>query len=198
MKKSTVYLIIGIVLGTLLVTGGTYAYFSAVANSRNNRVTATSYKYDVIYSGGQISQRDLELAVDRNGGYDITVDIKMGPGSALPKSSLYLDIYEISNNLLLNGDPWQKALKWEVEGFMNNEMIYSKSGDFTECSTSFNKVCAAGDKLYFVTDYQLSYTNTKFKIYVWLDAEIADNGVIGANIMGYVAATTEEFSGDLS
>lgn len=198
MKKNTIYLIIGIVFGTLLITGGTFAYFSAVANSKRNSVTAKSYKYDVIYSGGQIMQGNLDLALDRSGGYDTTVNIRMGEGSALPKASLYLDVYEISDNLLLDNSPWQKALKWEIEGFKDGEMIYSKSGDFRECSTSFNKVCANGDKLYFITDYQLSYTDTIFHIYVWLDANIADNGVIGTHVRGYVAATTEEFSADLS
>ncbi len=196
MKKSALYLVMVLVLVFVITVGGTYAYFTAVTNSSANAANTASYDYEVIYSGGEIIQGELGMTLSRTGGASSTVTIRMGDTSPLPEASLYLDITDIPNNrLVTDNSPWQKALKWEVEGYKNNTLVYSDSGDFLECSLAENATCVTGQKLYIVKNYQLAHTDTVFYIYLWLDAEIADNGVIGTYLKGNVAATTEHFTG---
>ena len=198
MKKELLYSILGVVLGTIIIAGATYAYFSSATSSSSNAVSEQSYKFDVEYSGGQIIQGNLTPSVNKTGGYMTTVTIRMGAGSVLPTASLYVDILDISNNLLEDDSPWQKALKWEVEGTVNNEQVYTASGDFQKCGASRNSTCATNDKLYIVTDYQLSNTDTVFNVYIWLDAALVDSGVNGTHISGQISATTEQFTGEIN
>ena len=190
MKKELLYSILGVVLGTILIASVTYAYFSAATSSNSNAVSEQAYKFDVIYSGGQTIQGSLTPTVNKTGGYTSTVTIRMGTGSVLPTASIYVDILDISNNLLEDDSPWQKALKWEVEGISNNEQLYTASGDFQKCGVSRNSTCVTNDKLYIVSDYQLSYTDTVFTVYIWLDAALVDSGVNGTHINGQISSTT--------
>ena len=198
MKKMTLYLIIVLVLVGMLSVGGTYAYFRAVTNSAVNADNAEAYEFEVIYSGGEAIQGDLNMSVDKTGGESRVVTIRMGEGSALPKASLYMDISDIATNTLMDSSPWQKALKWEVIGTKNGSTVYTDSGDFRECSINGNTLCTNNQKLYIVKNYQLDYVDTEFTIWFWVDAEIADNGIIVAYIKGNIAATTEQYTGQIS
>ncbi len=198
MKKMTLYLIIVLVLVGILSAGGSYAYFRAVTNSTVNADTAEAYEFEVIYSGGEIIQGDLNMSLDKTGGSNSTVTIRMGEDSALPKASLYIDITDISNNTLMDNSPWQKALKWEVIGTKNGSTVYTDSGNFMECSLSGNVTCTNNQKLYIVKNYQLDYVDTEFTVWIWLDAEIADNGAVDAYIKALIAATTEQYTGQIS
>lgn len=199
MNKSIIYSIFGFIFLAMLVIGGTYAFFTASSGSGNNDVASTGRKYEVIYSGETVIDEELKMTTSRDGGIFNSVSIRMGTDSALPKLFLYLNIADISDNMINNNTTnWQSALHFEVYGYdTNDSLVYSKTGTFMNCSTSKKKTCVNGDFLYLVDDYRLTYTDTRFDVYIWLDAAMVDNGVIGSYFSGNIVAQTEEFTGDL-
>lgn len=199
MNKSIIYTILGFIFLAIIVSGGTYAFFTASIGSENNDITSTSSKYEVIYSGETVINEKLNITANKEGGILNSVSIRMGAGSALPKLLLYLNISDISNNMISNNTVnWQSALIFEVYGYdYNNSLVYTNTGTFMNCSTTKNKTCVNNDILYLVDDYRLTYTDTRFDIYIWLNGALVDNGVIGSYFEGNIVAQTEEFTADL-
>ena len=200
MKKWQIYMIIGIVFALVLIAGSTYAYFSTLISSNNNGISTNSTKYAVIYSGGTNLEGILEMSENKDTGLSSSVTIRMDNGSPLPEANLFLDITNISSNKLSdNVTPWQTALKWEVYGYdINSVEVYRDSGTFMECSTTKNAKCVSGSRLILVENQKLSYQNITFNVYVWLDGNIADNGVRGASVAGSIGAEAKNFTGELN
>lgn len=199
MNRKLLYIIITIFTIGIGMIGGTFAYFSAVTNSSIDAINTESEKFAVIYTGGTSIDGPLEMTLNKDGGLNTNVKIKMDEGSALPKASLFFNIEQISNNLINNGtEPWQSALKWEVYGYDEDDtLIYSKTGTFNECSSSRSETCVNNSKLYIAENQQLSYEYVTYDIYIWLDATLADIGVDGASFNGTIGAETENFTGHL-
>lgn len=199
MNKTIIYTMAIFSLLALCVVGGTYAFFTAYTSSSSNSIASTGSKYEVIYSGETVINDELKMSVNKENGLFNSVNIRMGEGSSLPKLFLYLNITDISNNTINNNTlNWQSALKFEVYGYdTSDSLVYSKTGTFLNCSESNNITCVDGTSLTLVDNYNLSYTDTRFDIYIWLDATIADNGVVGSYLKGNIVAQTEEFSGQL-
>lgn len=197
--KITIYTIIGVVFLVGLVSGGTYAYFSSVVASNTNSIDTNTKKYEVITEGGTAIEGALSLTTSKEGGISSTVKLKMAEGSALPKASVFLDISSITNNLLENGDPWQKALKWEIYAYdSGNNLMASATGNFLKCGANGNTKCEDNGKLYLLKGQQLAYTDTTYVVYIWLDAAIADNGVASASLKGSIGSETEQYTGKVN
>lgn len=199
MNKSIIYSMVFFGVLAMFVVGGTYAFFTASSSSGNNDVASTGRKYEVIYSGETVIDEELKMTTSKVGGIFNSVSIRMGTDSALPKLFLYLNISDISDNMINNNTTnWQSAINFEVYGYdTNDNLVYTKTGNFLDCSSSKNKTCVSGDILYLVDDYRLTYTDTRFDVYFWLDAAKVDNGVIGSYFEGNIVAQTEEFTADL-
>lgn len=199
MNKKILYILIAIFTIGIGVIGGTYAYFAATTSSNANALNTESDKFAVIYTGSMAIDEPLKLSLNKDGGLNTEVKIKMDEGSALPKANLFFNVEEITNNLINNNtEPWQKALNWEIYGYNEeNTLIYSKTGTFNECGSARTETCTNNSKLYIAENQQLSYEYITYKIYIWLDAVLADNGVVGARIKGTIGAETENFTGHL-
>ena len=196
--KKGLYISLGIFLLIILVSGGTYAYFIATVSSNTNAVNLNSKNYNVVYSGGRSLEGNLDMSTDKSGGLSTTVTIKMSEDSVLPNASIYMDINNISNNLLGNGNPWQGALKWEIYAYdSSSHLISSNTGDFLKCSSTGNQKCSSGSKLYMLKNQKLAYTDITYYVYVWLDASLADNGANMASLRGYIGAETDQYTGKL-
>lgn len=184
MKKSTIITISIILLLLIIVTGGTFAYFSAMRES--NKVEAESSKFEVIYDGGEFEGTiTLTSGKDNSQKLSNKVNIRMAPGSALAKATIYMNVEKISNVLAVKG------FVWEVYGYKAGELVYEDKGDFYGINTTTN------NKINIVEDYRLSEENTEFTIYLWLDGNQVSNEIIGAEFQAYIGAKTENFTGSL-
>ena len=65
------------------------------------------------------------------------------------------------------------ALKWEVTGTNNGEIVYTNNGDFST---------AVKDTAITIVDkYELKSTDTTFNIYIWLDASLINTSINNVN-----------------
>ena len=191
MKKTILY-ITGVLLLTIMIAGSTYAYLSATISSEQNAIRTQSNELNVVYTGGSTIAGNLNLSVDKSGGLNTSVNIRLDTKSVKAKGNLYINIDEISQHLSVNG------FNWEVYGVSNNELVYEDTGTFEECrATNGIKKCEQGDRLYIVNDYQLTTTNTTFTVYVWLDGNKVGNEVIGQVFRGTIVAETEKYTTDI-
>lgn len=187
MKKTILYTIIVLTLAIITV-GGTYAFLSTTIGY--NLINSNSTKIDIVYSKGDPIDGNLNLVTRKEEGFNTTVSIGLANNSLSVKADLYIDIERISEELATD------ALKWEVYKINNSTETYVSDGTFTDCKTSngIEKKCQTGDKLYIVNDYNLSLTPTNFKVYVWLDGNVAGNEVIGAELTGHIGAESEKIT----
>jgi len=193
------YAIVGIIIFVAMIIGGTTAFYVAVARTDNNSILLGSNKFAVVMDSDGPIDGALPLAIGKEDGLWTTVRLKMASDSVLSKANLYINIEDISNNMINNGRvSWKKALIWELYGHdESNNQVLIDTGNFLECSDTGAKTCVNGDKLYMFKDFQLTYEYQNFTVYVWLDGNIADNGVEDAYVKATVSAETEEFSADL-
>lgn len=187
MKKIVLYTAT-ILLLTIITVGGTYAFFSVTAGSKDVLSTMAN-KFEVIYTGDAAFDGPLNFSSDKEGGINKTVNIRVSEDSVLGKVDIYFQIEEITEQIA------NDKLVWEV--YKNNETIASKTGYFNQCGENKNEVCKSGDRLYLIEGYQLSIDNTAFTIYLWLDGSKATNDVIGASFKGFIGAQSENITGHL-
>lgn len=191
--------LIGVILFGFTIAGATFAYFVSEAET-GSKTLAEANKFKVIIDEDKNVEIDgaLTLGVSKEEGLMGQIGVSMESTSVLSKGNLYFDIIDMSTNKLLDNTYWNRALKWELYG-KNSQGVYSQldSGDFMECSTTKTKRCVNGDKLYILNDFQLTYEFQYFDVYVWLDGNIADNGVKDAKIKATISVETEDFSADL-
>lgn len=196
MNKKMLGFTIGVILFGIVMAGATFAYLVSEVNLIGRLATANKFKVDVETTGD--IDGPITLGVSKEEGLSSRVKIKMNSASVLSKASIYFQITDMSTNALNSGGYWNKALIWEIYGNDSNGVWgLLDTGNFMECSTTGNKRCVNGDKLYMIKDLQLTYQFQEFDVYVWLDGNIADNGVKNAYIKATVSAETEEFSASL-
>ena len=186
MKRQTVYTILAFLLLTIATVGSTYAFFSATTGTTNDVVVADAKKFEVIYTGGSEIGGIMSLSADRTGGKNTTVHIKVGQGSAQALAYLYLNINTITENIRING------FKWEVSGVRGNQEVYTNNGTFNGYNDTNNNIITL------VNDYRLTEEQTDFTVYLWIDGNSVGNEVLGGSFSGYISASTERFTGQLS
>ena len=185
MKKQFIYTICAVLLLAIAVIGSTYAFFSATTGENSN-VTAEASKFEVLYTGGTDIGGPVTMSSDRTGGKNTTVHIRVGEGSAQALAYLYLNIDSITTNLRVSG------FKWEVSGMRGGQEVYTNSGNFAGYNDTTNNVITI------VEDYRLTEQQTDFTIYLWVDGNEAGNEVMDGRLGGYISASTERFTGQLS
>ena len=193
MKKNIIYMI-ALLLVIIIVSGSTYAYFSATIR-KNNSITTKGDILEVVYSGDVAINGNIELTRSKEGGYRRVTKIGLSEQSVGIAAHLYIKIQNISPELAVNG------LKWEVYTLEENdeEKFYS-SGNFTQCGAleQTKSKCTNGDKLYMVTNYELSTTQKEFVIYLWLNGDEVGNEVINRKLVGTISAETIFLTGEIS
>lgn len=192
MKRIITYITI-ILLITIITASATYAYLVSTTNSTQNGL-ASGAQLNVLYDGGKDLEGEISPGIDKSSGLNTTVNIGITADSVVAKANLYININSITSTLASEG------FVWEVYKTVNNVQTFVKNGTFAECRSNTgtdNKKCANGDKLYIINDYVLSTTNTAFTVYVWIDGNKTDSGVLGATFKGTIAAESEKFTGHL-
>lgn len=198
MSKKMLGFMIGVILFGIVMAGATFAFLSADVNLIGGLATAN--KFQVIYDETKVREIDgpITLGVSKEEGLLGQVGVSMASTSVLSKANLYFDVTNMSTNTLESGGYWNQALIWELYARdANNNLELLDTGNFMECSPTGNKRCVNGDKLYLLKNFQLTYDFQYFDVYVWLDGNIADNGVKGAYFKGTISIETEEFSASL-
>lgn len=175
-----------------ITVGGTYAYLVSRVNSGNNIITNSS-RLSVIYTGGTEINGNLELVNSKEEGYNTTIDIKLSEDSVDAKADIFIYINKITSSIA------NSALNWEVHKIYEGVETFVNSGTFLDCiNGNTTKTCANGDKIYIVRDYQLTTTDTYYKVYIWLDGNKVGNEVLGATLSAYIGAETEHITTNLN
>ena len=191
MKKIVVY-IIALSLVMFITIGVTYAYFSTSVNSGDKQVGG-SHRLEVIYTGDTEISGNLKLVNSKEEGFIRKVYIKLSDRSVGAASNLYINVEKITADLAV------LALHWEVYGFKEGNEVYHDDGTFMDCGgiNETKSKCTNGKRIYIVTDYVLSTTDTEFVVYLWLDGNEVGNEVLGDTLKGYIGAETNNITGDL-
>lgn len=192
MKKATVYIIMLLIVAIISV-GGTYALFRATVNE-NNAIGTQADTLEIEYTGDIEINGALHLTKIKEGGHRRVIKIGLSEQSVGIAAHLYIQIKNISPKLAVNG------LKWEVYTLKNGVETYYNSGTFMQCGEieAAKSKCVSGDKLYMVTNYDLSTIQTEFVVYIWLNGNEVGNEVIGESLIGEISAETEYLTGEIS
>lgn len=191
MKKTIIYATILLIVAIITISG-TYAFFSASVTTKDP-LSSETHQLEVIYTGDTEINGGLYLVTDKSGGYRREVSIKRTENSIGAKANIYINIGEITSALASD------ALNWEIYKIENNVEVEYDKGTFVDCGqpNETKTKCAAGKKIYMVTDLELLTTPQKFAIYIWLNGYKAGNEVLGAKLKGYIGAETETITGIL-
>lgn len=190
--KKIILSIVAVLCITLLVSGGTYAYFIISTNGNTNGVASSANQFNIIFTKGEELSGTLDPSDSRNDSMKASANIRLATGATRATVNVYLNVEEISSSLS-NG-----SLKWEVEAKKNGNSvtISPSSGDFTACAyNNTTRACQDGDKLYIVRDYLLDYVDTEFTVYIWLNDSLVSTSVADAVFNASIGADTGEFTG---
>lgn len=191
MKKNLIHIAIMMIVAIITISG-TYAFFTATVTTDSPLSTQT-YQLEVIYNGDIEIKGVLDLVKDKSGGHRREVSIGISENSVGASASIYINIDEITPVLAT------EALNWEIYKIENNVEVEYAKGTFDKCGEvgEAKTTCAAGKRIYMVSDLELLTTQQTFAIYIWLNGNKAGNETIGATLKGYIGAKTENITGIL-
>lgn len=187
MKRQTIITIIAIIIFGITVAGSTYAFYTASISTRNNAINATGSELTVNYTGETEVEFPVNITSTKVEEQSATVNISIGENSVPAKASLFLNIQEIEKIAV-------EGFVWEVYGYLEGATtpVYTNSGNFAgKSSTSPNNI------IEIVKDYQLSKTNTRFTLYLWINGAKTGNEVVGGSFTGYISARSENYQATL-
>lgn len=182
-KKSAIMLIIGIIVTVPIIVGSTYAYYLSTTKSNNSALNTNASNFEVIYTGGEKITGPMNLSKSREQGLNTSVKIKMAEGSALAKANIYINVEKITSNISIDG------FIWEVVGIKNGVEVYNNRGTFKGVTSS--------STVTIVKDYPLSYEDTTFTVYFWMNGDMVDNSVLNSEFVGTIGASSEKYTGSL-
>lgn len=191
MKKTLTYAAILLIV-TIITVSGTYAFFTATITT-DDPLSVKAHQLEVIYTGDTEINGGLDLVKDKSGGHRRQVSIALSENSVGASANIYINIDQITSTLAT------EALNWEIYKLENDEEVEYDSGTFVDCGQpgETKSTCTAGQRIYMVSDLELSTTPQTFVIYIWLNGYKAGNEVIGATLKGYIGAETENITGIL-
>lgn len=178
-KKSIIISIIIVLLIIILVSSTTYAYLAATTNEEavDTESGMLGVNYDI--TPENITD-DLVSSLDRERGLKAVAIASLETGSEPTLFNMYINPISLTN---LNIE----ALKWEVEGFSGEEMVYTNSNNFSNAEE--------GNPIKIVDNYSLLETNTTFNIYIWLDARLINAPINGASFKAKIIADSTPLKG---
>ena len=161
-KRKQIMAVIGILLLGVLVTGGSYSYWTWISNPDKNIVFNTSkelMEYIIYDEGESTFVGDFQVGSDYTDGIHSTISIskKEEASNANLTATINMDINSIGSNIASS-----KALKWVVtSGDSTNIGETLGSGNFLGTNS--------GDTMMLVPDIEVTTTIEKYTIWIWLD-----------------------------
>lgn len=164
-----------IVVTICLVTFSiTYAWFTSVKETDIINPNSSG-NIDIVYDKGQDIVGSLVPSSNKDKGLSTSVRMKQTENSVDSLATVSLKINTIDPELAISG------LKWEI--YMNENVSPLATGDFS------GKV--SEETINLVEDYNLTTTETTFKVYIWLNGNEIDNSVINKKFDAYIYATAK-------
>lgn len=180
-KKKLIISIISVIMITIVVFAATYAYYMAVTNEGTIDTTGSG-ELSINYQKPNDLTGNLTMSSSRENGLKAVATASLNEGSVdglfnmhiTPKAPFNLNI---------------PALKWEVEGVRDGEIVCTGSGDFSSA--------VVDEKLTILNGCKLSTEITTFTVYIWLDASLITTSVGGAQFDAKIGADSVPITGDL-
>ena len=176
-KKKVLFIVIGIVLGILLLSGGTYAWFKwrSTNKSVNVSLRINDSTVQLYYDGGSNVTGELEPTLTKEEGISKTVTAYSN------NSSVYLDFW-LKLNTLPNALK-DSTFKWEM--YKDGSLVCS--GDFTTSSISSATSNGTTDYL-LVNNLNISNDSSNpssFTLYLWIDGNVVNNYEMAGNSINF-------------
>ena len=181
-KKNSIILIIAVLFLGLLVSGGTYAYWTWNSNVNKNIVfnTAKNLQEYIVYDEGNSSfTGNLEVSNSFNQGIHSTISIRKTAEAANVDlvASIMMDINSIGTNMKQSS-----ALKWVVtSGDSTNVGSVLAQGNFIGTNN--------GDTLTLCPSIEVTTTEKKFTIWIWLDGSENPSDLLSGETLDTVVWT---------
>lgn len=181
MKKVIIYSLT-LFLVAILTISGTYAYFFGF-NTSENGVSSGTHEIQVIYSGAEPIDGEIELSLDKDMGMRRELSISLAEGSPPAQANFFIYLEKIDPGLARPG------IRWEFYEIQDEEEIHIRSGDFNEAQ--------ANDQIYLGNNLELDVETRKFAVYVWAYGPDVGMEAIDQELKGYIAAESEPITGNL-
>ena len=179
-KKKFIISIIMVVLLTIVVSSVTYAYLMAITNEGTIDNTGSG-ELSIEYHKPDDLTGNLVISTSRELGLNTSATAKLNTGSVDALFNMYITPKVLTNLNI-------PALKWEVEGVRNGEIVCSGNGDFSKAEV---------DKKFKILDScKLSTDVTTFTVYIWLDANLITTSVGGAQFDAKIGADSVPITGE--
>lgn len=182
MKKILTYGIT-LFLVAIFTMGGTYAYFSSMVE-KTNSIELGTLQMQVIYSGAEAIEGELELVTKKEDGVRRELSIALAETSLQTKANFYIHAETISEGFAT------PAFKWEFYEIKDGVEEYINSGTL--------EGLVANEKKYLTEDLVLTTEVRRFAVYLWVNGHEAGNEVLGAELKGYIGAETTPIIGNTS
>lgn len=180
-KKSMVISIFVVLLIIALVSGTTYAYL--LANTNEVNVDTGSGMLGVNYNiSPENITGSLVSSLDREKGLKAVATVSLTTDSEAALFNMYIMPTALTNLNIT-------AFKWEVEGILDEEVVYTNSGNFSSAIVNI--------PIKIVDSYPLILTEkeTTFNIYMWLNANEITSSIDGASFGAKINADSVNISG---
>lgn len=178
-NKNILLSVAGVMLIIILVSAFTYAYITTITNEE--AIGAGSGELDINYTKPAELTGMLLISNNRDGGLKTTASASINDGSEDALFNMYITPTVLTNLNI-------PALKWEVEGVRNNEIVCTGSGDFRNA--------VVDTKFKILDSCKLSTDVTTFTVYIWLDSSLITTSVGGAQFDAKIGADAVPITGE--
>ena len=171
--------IIIVVLLIVAVFAGTYAYLMAITNEGTIDTTGSG-ELSIEYHKPDDLTGNLALSISRDKGLRTSATARLNDGSVDALFNMYITPKTLTNLNI-------PALKWEVEGVRNGEIVCYGQGDFSNA--------VVDTKFKILDSCKLSTDVTTFTVYIWIDSSLVTTAVSGAQFDAKIGADSVPITG---
>ena len=177
-KKKLIGTIIGVVLFALLIVGATYAWLTYTMEPTNGVYNVGTKNFIVNYvNGTDVNNVPLLATATTETAASLTVKANRNSSSSPGTFTIYLNTENDTSSVLLSSG----ALHYAV-------CISSCTNTSDLSSETYTGTVTSSGKLAILPNTTLNTSQTTYYVYFWLDAEDANQDVIGTRYSGYISA----------
>lgn len=178
-KKKFVISVIIVVLLTVVISSVTYAFLLAMTNEGIIDATGSG-ELSINYQKPADLTGSLSISNNRDNGLKTTATARLNEGSVDALFNMYITPKALTNLNI-------PALKWEVEGVREGNVVCSNNGDFSNATVD--------TKFKILDSCKLSTDVTTFTVYIWIDASLVTTTVGGAQFDAKIGADSVPITG---
>ena len=179
-KKKVIISIIGVLLIAMVVSVGSYAYLMAITNE-GNIDNIGSGELSISYQKPSDLTGNLVISTSRDDGLKTVATASLNEGSVDALFNMYITPTVLTNLNI-------SALRWEVEGVRDGEIVCTGSGNFSDA--------VVGTRFKILNGCKLSTEVTTFTVYIWIDAALITTQVAGSKFDAKIGADSVPITGE--